>query len=281
MHGTTISQDRGGAAAFTRSLDENGSRGDGSLEVRLCESGEATIRAAHRAKRSSRRRWDQWSQIERMIADVENKERSVRRTRGKMRRYCVHNLLRYMWVLTFEEAVVDHRDAMREVHRFIRRMRRELGVDAYLFAPEPHPGGHGWHVNLFVSRRYAHADIRRVWGRGHVWVKDWGRDRRYGPLRERVRAAAGYASKYAGKDLAELSQFSVRTTEREHRYEVGRGWRPRSEATRATTLEAALAIVAARGRFLRIIDCDDVVGGGLWIRYSPNAPPDAERPPDL
>ena len=139
-------------------------------------------------------------------------------------------MLRYMWVLTFAEAEFDHRRAMREVQLFVRRLKHAGLLPAgasYLSAPEPHPKGHGWHVNLLVSLRIDIDAVEPLWGSGHVWVKDWGKEREIGSLRERVRAAAAYAGKYAGKDVGEIARYGCSIEQQGHRYEVARGHSPR------------------------------------------------------
>jgi hypothetical protein len=197
-----------------------------------------------------------------------------------MRRYCVHNMLRYMWVLTYAEAEYDHRVVMRDVRLFLRRLRRELDVPVYLYAPEPHPQGHGWHCNVFVDRRLPHAVVKRAWLAGgarhgfELRVKDWAKERRHGPLRERVRAGAMYGAKYAGKDVAELAVYGVQIGGREHRYEVAQGARPRwTMSTVRSESEAIGTIMREHGTICRVINCSQEVGGGLWIRFAPHPPP--------
>lgn len=253
---------------FSSSLDEK--RPQRRWRVRVCEAGEATVQVeAPPVVKAGSHAWS-WAR------EVENRERAGRRARGQMRRYGVHNMLRYMWTLTYAGAgEYDHRAAMRHTRLFVRRLQRVHGLQAYQYAPEPHPEGHGWHINVFVAVRLPHASVERLWGRGFVWVKDWGRERRYGSLRERIRAAAGYGAKYAGKDVQELARYGCHIGQQEHRYEVARGHRPRwTEARVASEVDALAWIATAHGRILRVVACDATVGGGLWVRFTPHASPD-------
>ena len=55
------------------------------------------------------------------------------------------------------------------VAEFARRLRIDLGTSvAYWYSPELHPGGHGWHVNLFIAGRLDHARVGELWGHGFV-----------------------------------------------------------------------------------------------------------------
>ena len=107
-----------------------------------------------------------------------NHERGNRRARVESWRYMVHNRLRYMWVLTFEEGRhgADGRaEVMQLVAAFIERLRSVTGPLAYWYSPELHPGGHGSHVNLFIARRLKHGDMQMLWEHGFVWVSDWAK----------------------------------------------------------------------------------------------------------
>ncbi len=136
-----------------------------------------------------------------------NHERANRRAIGEARRYLVHNECHYQWVLT--DAVGLHgpdgrAETMHNVARFVVRLRGEFGPMPYLYSPELHPGGHGWHTNLYVPRRLPHQDVERLWGHGIVWVSDYLKHSlvRAANLSrvEAVRLAAVYACKYASKD---------------------------------------------------------------------------------
>jgi len=158
------------------------------------------------------------------------------RAAARSRRYFVWNQLRYMWVLTFAESQQDRRWVMRQVSDLARRLRRSLGGSgfAYWYSPELHPGGHGWHVNLFLPIRVEHSDMDSLWGQGFVWVTDFASAPKgpYGePLgmcpnsRDGWRRAARYGCKYAQKDWSPEHVGS-----QNHRYEIAQGFAPSKEA---------------------------------------------------
>jgi hypothetical protein len=157
-----------------------------------------------------------------------------------MRRYMTANGLRYMWVLTLAGEGLHRAEGRREVMRrcgvFARQLRQALGGEpfAYLYSPELHPGGHGWHVNFFVGSVISIELVREVWTGvetqgparcGYVFVSDWvAKVRRRDSsmsVRSAIRAAARYAAKYGSKDWsAEVLAGG------QHRYEVAEGFAP-------------------------------------------------------
>ena len=154
------------------------------------------------------------------------------RAASNSRRYFVANGLRYMWVLTFQAKELDRRSVMQSVSELARRLRViQAGQPfPYWYSPELHPGGHGWHVNLFVPTRFHHAQVEELWGRGFVWVTDFASSQRgpHGePLgacrspQEALRRAAGYGCKYSQKDWS-----PEHVGPRNHRYEVAQGFKP-------------------------------------------------------
>jgi hypothetical protein len=162
--------------------------------------------------------------------ETDERSRAARRVRSAMRRYAVSNGLVVMVVLTYAEATYDLGAAMRDVGVFKRRWARsDLELGPYMYAAEPHPKGHGAHVNFFVSRRYDYAErhqVGRLWGKGFIWLKDWRRDERVSDKRgpEQARAAARYGSKYASKDASELAKYGCAIGAGVHRYEVAQGY---------------------------------------------------------
>ena len=199
-------------------------------------------------------------------------ERANVRARSRSRRYITANRLRYMWVLTFSGSGLHgadgRRECMSEVAQFVRRLGPELRGGAYWYSPELHPGGHGWHVNLFVGRRIPHADLEKLWRRGYVWVKDWTRDSRVkgATFLERLRAGASYGAKYAAKD------WSVEMLERgAHRYELAQGHEPLVVLAETDTLAAGLAVAEMRCgpavRVWRSSDDDEWEGPPCWVAF--------------
>lgn len=154
------------------------------------------------------------------------------RAASKSRRYFVSNGLRYMWVLTFAEGEFNRRKVMALVSELARRLRSALGDKRfpYWYSPELHPGGHGWHVNLFIPLRVPHDLVYDLWGLGFVWVTDFSTSQRgpHGePLglcrtpQEALRRAARYGCKYSQKDWS-----PEHVGRRNHRYEIAQGFKP-------------------------------------------------------
>ena len=198
------------------------------------------------------------------------------RAAAKSRRYFVRNRLRYMWVLTFEESHTDRRQVMALVSDLARKLRRALRGTAfpYWYSPELHPGGHGWHVNLFVPMRIPHAVVRDTWGNGHVWVTDFGRDPR-GPRGEPLglcreprdgwRRAAQYGCKYSQKDWSPDHVGRLN-----HRYEVAQHFAPRKESIWVQDpVEAEV----------RVLELVEPGASSTVLRWSSNDSEDWDRPP--
>ena len=187
----------------------------------------------------------------------------------RSRRYFVSNQLRYMWVLTYPtEGQYDRRTVMGEVSEFARRLRtvRDGKPFAYWYSPELHPGGHGWHVNFFISFRLPHAEVEALWNRGFVWVTDFASSTS-GPkgeplglcrtTRDGYRRAAHYGCKYAQKDWS-----PEHVGAQNHRYEIAQGFAPRKIAQWVQDPLEAEALVAdlvpgEQRRYLQRWDSND------------------------
>ena len=203
------------------------------------------------------------------IEDVEVRWRIANgRARSRSRRYFVRNQLRYMWVLTFAEARRERAEVMWLVGDFARRLRLqhvESGFP-YWYSPELHPGGHGWHVNLFVPMWLPHGTVEALWGHGYVWATDFECSPvapKGEPLglcrtpRDGWRRAAQYGCKYAQKDWSAESVGAA-----EDRYEVAQGFQPVPERTHVFDLaagrSAAKALVSAEDeRWVSTWDSDE------------------------
>jgi hypothetical protein len=212
-----------------------------------------------------------WSKLDEEERRARNHERANKRAVGAARRYMVSNRLRYMWVLTYPmpglQGPEGRAQCMRDVAAFAERLMATCGRRAYLYSPELHPGGHGWHVNFFVSGRIKHELVKSLWDHGHVWVKDWTQDSRIQslglPLVVAVRLAATYGCKYASKDWSEEVLAGGA-----HRYELAQGFQPDENAERYATLAEAWADVHRR------------FGGCLPSRmWSSDEAPDWDAPP--
>ncbi len=215
-------------------------------------------------------------EIERRILHAElNWKIANSRARVRSRRYFVFNRLRYMWVLTFREPPSERSEVMALVAEFARRLRIDLGTSvAYWYSPELHPGGHGWHVNLFIASRLDHARIGELWGHGFVWATDFEQSPT-GPKgepfglcrtpREGWRRAAQYGCKYAQKDW-EPGAIGPRN----HRYEIAQGFSPSPERYWLDHDTEAWELVA------------ELVPAGEWINlavWESNDDDEWDRPP--
>jgi len=198
---------------------------------------------------------EEWRRRERLSRPEEPRlDRSVQaanaRAAAKSRRYFVANRLRFMWVLTFRESAQDRRQVMGQVAALARRIRLAWpeGPLPYWYSPELHPGGHGWHVNLFVASRLPQHRVEGLWGHGYVWVTDFAtaprtpKGERLGLCRtprEGWRRAAAYGCKYAQKDWGPGS-----IGPRDHRYEVAQGYAPEKQTRWVASKAEATGIVA-------------------------------------
>ncbi len=168
-----------------------------------------------------------------------NWNRATRRAFSESRRYLVANRLRYMWVFTMAghglHGSAGRAEIMKLMADFIRRLRRVYGDLPYWFSPELHPGGHGWHVNLFLGRRVPHARMKLLWGFGRVNVSDWAKNSRVKKLGlslvDAIRMGALYGCKYAAKDW-DPEQIGPNG----RRYSAAEGYKPRKLSVRVESL---------------------------------------------
>ncbi len=215
-----------------------------------------------------------WAELSEDYRDAQNFRRATTRSKGRMRRYMVHNRLVKMWVLTFTGQGLHgedgYRQAQAETRAFIKRLRRDFyrGKNfPYLWSIEPHPGGHGWHVNLMLQNVFIDkGQFQRGWQNsrtkinGNVWYTDFTKDSedwlgrpiggkrgKSAPAGSRTAAkrAASYASKYIGKDLDEDSGIP----DRAHRYEVAQGYQPVPVQRRFLSFTEAVTFITSHRSF--------------------------------
>lgn len=173
---------------------------------------------------------------------AEDPERSAaeaaRRARGKIRRYCTANRLNRFGTLTYAGAGNHDPVLMREhLGVFFRRLRASLDGEPfpYVWVPEWHKSGHGLHAHFAMGRYVQRSLIDAAWGRGFVHIKLIGDlPVGSGTLAE-ARVAAGYLSKYAGKDFDHEKLPGL------HRYEVAQQFQPASVNLRAGNLDEVMA----------------------------------------
>lgn len=161
--------------------------------------------------------WDQangvWvpstvSAAEQAQKDADNKERSVRRARTKVRRLIKSKDLNTMLTLTYRENMVDRVRMQRDFDVFMKRVRRIFPGFQYVCVFERQKRG-AWHAHIAVRSLLSHYVVkgvmvksydllRTVWravvGEGNVDVSKAVRRRRCS-----VAKLAGYLSKYISK----------------------------------------------------------------------------------
>ncbi len=180
-----------------------------------------------------------------------NRDRAARRAKSRLRRYCVANRLRYMWVLTFAPDAeglqeFDLRRAKRATAFWVKRaLRAELGYrGAYAIGWERHRSG-AWHVNVVIGERVEYEDVGRTWGHGNVWVSRFS-SRQGESARDAARRAAAYVAKYVSKEFETVGEEGI------HRYEVAQGFQLR--VVRVFALSATGIIEEAGGQVVYRFD---------------------------
>lgn len=189
---------------------------------------------------------------------------AARRARAKVRRYCAANRLNRFGTLTYRgDGEHDPRAVRSDIHRFFRGVRRGLGGDPfpYLWVPELHKTGHGWHVHFAVGQFIRRGLIESVWGRGFVHIKLIG-DLPVGTTtREEARVAARYLSKYLGKGFSGGGGLN--------RYDLAQGFQPAIEAIFARTMEEAIKAASDR------------MGGAPDVVFRPDQHDGFQGPPSV
>ena len=167
-------------------------------------------------------------------------DEAARRARGRVRRYCAANGLNRFGTLTYRgEGEHDPRVVRGDIHGFFRGLRRGLGGEPfpYLWVPELHKTGHGFHVHFAVGRYIARGLIEEAWGRGFVHIKLMQGLPVGSGGREEARVAARYLSKYLGKG------FSAGGL---NRYDVAQGFQPRAEPITGPTEAGVIGSASKR-----------------------------------
>jgi hypothetical protein len=184
---------------------------------------------------------------------------AIRRARGAIRRYCAANVLNRLGTLTYAgSGCHDPRAFRSDLAGFFRRLKADLGTALpYLWVPEWHKTGHGLHAHFAVGRFVGRRRIEAAWGHGFVHIKLLGDLPVGSGAIGEARKAAGYLSKYVGKDLGPEGGL--------HRYDVAQGFQPNCRRLRGTSLADVLAqATAIMGRPpVEVWDSADVPG---WDR---------------
>ncbi len=179
---------------------------------------------------------------------------AARRARSKTRRYCVANRLNRFGTLTYDgSGCHDPKQVKADVAEFWRELRRVRGGEPfpYLWTAEWHKSGHGLHVHFAVGDFIQRQRINAAWGwktvpgRGFTHIKLIGDLPVGSGVVGEARKAAGYISKYVGKDF-----HADRFPSGWHRYEVAQGFQPVERRiygeTESEVLAKASAIMGTR-----------------------------------
>ena len=148
---------------------------------------------------------------------------AARRARSKTRRYCAANRLNRLGTLTYRDEGCHDPQALRtHVADFFRALRKLLGGKPfpYLWTAEWHKSGHGLHVHFAVGQYIGRRLIEQAWPHGFVHIKLLGDLPVGSGTYAEARRAAGYLSKYVGKD------FDAERLPGLHRYELAQGFQP-------------------------------------------------------
>jgi hypothetical protein len=127
-----------------------------------------------------------------------------------------------------------------DIGRFFRRVRRGLGGDPfpYLWVPELHKTGHGFHVHFVVDRFVRRGLIESAWGRGFVFIKLIQGAPVGSGAREEARIAARYISKYLGKGFSGGGGLN--------RYDCAQGFQPKMEPLYGASEAEVIALAVER-----------------------------------
>jgi len=176
------------------------------------------------------------------------REEAARRARGKLRRYCAANVLNRHATLTYRAPGREDPGLLRtDVAAFFRELRDglEAGPLPYVWVPEWHPGGHGFHVHVALGRYVPRSAIERAWGHGFFWIKLIGNLPVGSGSRREARVVAGYLAKYVSKSFEE-----ERRPLGQHRYEVAQGFQPEKilcyGVSEADVIERASSVMGAQ-----------------------------------
>jgi hypothetical protein len=93
----------------------------------------------------------------------EERRKSARRAVGEVRSIVRASGLRTMWTFTFPGDGEHAYDVAVRVFEAFVPFLRHWHAGAYLWVPELHPGGHGWHFHMAVSRFMPVLLVRRAW----------------------------------------------------------------------------------------------------------------------
>lgn len=180
-----------------------------------------------------------WADLDQEVKDKYNKERSLQRTKTKVRRLCISQNMCYMWTLTFASKIYhvnvkgqpvkkdagDLNDAWDAWRAFIKRCKRaglEFDYIVTVEVQEKRLEQHNelvYHFHFVTNKLMAvnaetaremkrQHNIKDLWGHGHVFVSF------------RKKTQKGMVARYITKYISKMFDAAVKST---HRYRCSKG----------------------------------------------------------
>jgi hypothetical protein len=193
---------------------------------------------------------------------------SATRAKGKVRRYCRANRLRFLWTLTYATEPATRAEVTAHLRTFFRRLRTVFGRMPLLVVIERGTTTDRLHVHFAAGRFLSIEGVRRCWPHGFVHVGD----PRKLAGRVPVRRLAAYLSKYVSKQAdAEAGAEAKDRAEGEHRYLVTQGYTPKSWSLRyqrvGQAYERLLGLYGAPDVERDFGDWDKGLVFGIWYAF--------------
>lgn len=160
---------------------------------------------------------DELTESEKLAKLLENRERSTRRARTKVRRLAKAKGLTTLLTLTYRENMLDRDRMQRDLDVFLKRVRRVIPGFQYIAVFERQKRG-AWHAHLAVERVQSHYLAKGCMVRSYdllrrMWRAVVGEDngnvdvsRNKAVARSAARLAA-YLSKYIGKTFDQAERY--------------------------------------------------------------------------
>ena len=184
------------------------------------------------------------------IDPVRSQAESARRARAHLRRFCASHRLIRMLTTTYAEANHCPTQVREDAAAFFKALRYRLGGNAfpYAFAPELHPGGHGFHLHAAVGAWIPRSTITAAWGRGFTNIRLISHlpvgSGRVGEARVVGNYMGKVVGNYLGKDLGRnvdgTDTLGVSRLKHQHAYEVAQGYPIRTIRLNGPTSQSVL-----------------------------------------
>ena len=145
------------------------------------------------------------------------------RAKGRVRRYCRANRIRFLWTLTYSTEPSTRAQVTKHLRTFFKRLGTHFGRLPLIAVIERGTKSDRLHVHFGAARFLSFETIDKIWPHGWVHVGD----PRKLPGRVPVRRLAAYLAKYVAKDLDAGAEGDAKDrAEREHRYLITQGFSP-------------------------------------------------------